>query len=80
MSANVTRTGNMPYPNTRRERFLGGHAVMLVGYNKNKNVFIARNSWGKVWGDKGYFYMPFDVVRNTRMSSDFWIIKEVNNP
>lgn len=80
MSANVAKTGKMPYPNTRRERFLGGHAVLLVGYNKNKNVFIARNSWGTVWGDKGYFYMPFDVVKNTKMSSDFWIIKEVNNP
>jgi C1A family cysteine protease len=80
MSTTVARTGNMPYPNIKREKILGGHAVLLVGYNKNKNVFIARNSWGTVWGDKGYFYMPFEVVKNTNMSDDFWIIKEVNNP
>jgi len=80
MSRNVARTGNMPYPNTRREQLLGGHAVLLVGYDKRRNFFIARNSWGTGWGDRGYFYMPFNVVTNTSMSSDFWIIKSVNNP
>jgi C1A family cysteine protease len=79
MSATVTRTGNMPYPNTKRERLLGGHAVLLVGYDKNRKVFIARNSWGTAWGDKGYFYMPFDVIK-PNMSSDYWIVKSVNNP
>jgi len=79
MSASVAKTGNMPYPNTNRERLLGGHAVLLVGYDKNKKVFIVRNSWGTSWGDKGYFYMPFNVVKPD-MSSDYWIIKSVNNP
>ena len=79
MSATVARTGNMPYPNTKRERLLGGHAVLLVGYDKTRKVFIVRNSWGDSWGDKGYFYMPFDIVK-PNMSSDYWIIKSVNNP
>jgi len=80
MSASVAKTGNMPYPNTKREKLLGGHAVLLVGYNKTKKVFIVRNSWGDNWGDKGYFYMPFDMVIKPNMSSDYWIIKSVNNP
>jgi C1A family cysteine protease len=79
MSTTVARTGNMPYPNTKRERLLGGHAVLLVGYDKTKKVFIARNSWGTAWGAKGYFYMPFDVIK-PNMSSDYWVIKSVNNP
>jgi hypothetical protein len=79
-TATVARTGVMPYPNTTRERLLGGHAVLIVGYNKNNNTFIVRNSWGTGWGDKGYFYMPFQVIQNTRMSSDFWVIKTVSNP
>ena len=79
MSTNVARTGIMPYPNTKREKLLGGHAVLLVGYDKTKKVFIVRNSWGTSWGDKGYFYMPFDIVK-PNMSSDYWIIKSVNNP
>jgi C1A family cysteine protease len=80
MSPSVAKTGIMPYPNTRKEKLLGGHAVLLVGYDKKRKVFIARNSWGDRWGDKGYFYMPFNVVTNTSMSSDYWIIKSVNNP
>lgn len=32
----------------------GGHAVILVGYTKDR--FIVRNSWGETWGDHGYAY------------------------
>ena len=80
MSSGVARSGLMPYPNSRRERLLGGHAVLLVGYDNKTGRFIARNSWGNAWGDRGHFYMPYEVVTNTAMSSDFWIIKNVNNP
>lgn len=76
----VARTGNMPYPNVAKEKVLGGHAVLLVGYDMSRQVFIVRNSWGQYWGDKGYFYMPFQVIQNTSMSSDFWVINQVQNP
>lgn len=79
-SREVFRFGLMPYPNVSKEKLLGGHAVLLVGYDKTKQVYIARNSWGTYWGDKGYFYMPFKVIQNTSMSGDFWIVKSVNNP
>lgn len=76
----VYRTGMMPYPNKRRERRLGGHAVLLVGYDNTRKLFIVRNSWGSGWGDKGYFYMPYAVIEDSTMSSDFWIIRSVDNP
>lgn len=76
----VAATGMMPYPNTNTEQLLGGHAVVLVGYNDNTNRFIARNSWGTNWGDRGYFYMPYQVIQNTTMSDDFWIITAITNP
>jgi C1A family cysteine protease len=79
MSASVASTGVMPYPNTKREKLLGGHAVLIVGYIKSKKVLIARNSWGTSWGDNGYFYMPFDII-SPSMSDDYWIIRSVNNP
>jgi C1A family cysteine protease len=80
-----TGTGLMPFPNTRTEQLLGGHAVCLVGYNDNMNntgkgYFIARNSWGSSWGQQGYFYMPYQVIQTTSMSSDFWLISAVHNP
>lgn len=79
-SNSVAATGIMPYPNTQRETLLGGHAVCLVGFNDAHGWFIARNSWGPNWGDHGYFYMPYQVIQNTAMSSDFWVINSVHNP
>jgi len=77
-SSVVSRTGMMPYPNISRERLLGGHAVCAVGYRDSDQRLICRNSWGSSWGDRGYFYMPYQVVNNTSMSSDFWVISSVN--
>jgi C1A family cysteine protease len=75
-------TGLMPYPNVNTEQLLGGHAVCIVGYNDNLagGRFIVRNSWGTSWGQNGYFYMPYQVIQNTNMSSDFWTISGVHNP
>ena len=77
---NIGSNGIMPYPNVNREQLLGGHAVAIVGYNDNTQRFIVRNSWGTNWADRGYFYMPYRVIQNTSMSSDFWIITSVSNP
>lgn len=80
LSTSTASTGVMTYPNKKTERILGGHAVLLVGYDDAKSCFIVRNSWGTGWGDKGYFYMPYEVIQDKTMSSDFWIIKSVDNP
>ena len=76
----INKKGIMLYP-SKNERNLGGHAVVIVGFNdnylNNKGYFICRNSWGVEWGDKGYFYMPYEVIKNTNMSWDFWIIKSI---
>jgi C1A family cysteine protease len=78
MSSTVTRTGKMTYP-TAREKSMGGHAVCLVGYDDSRGVFIAKNSWGSGWGDRGYFYMPYQVIQNQQMSSDFWVMSDVTS-
>lgn len=63
----------------KTESMLGGHAVLAVGYDTTKNVFICRNSWGEDWGDKGYFYMPFEYISNPDLCSDFWRISSVES-
>jgi C1A family cysteine protease len=37
---------------------LGGHAMTVVGYNKQG--FLIRNSWGANWGDGGYTVFPYE--------------------
>lgn len=73
-SAQVAATGLMPLPQVR-DASQGGHAVMCVGYDDAKQVFIIRNSWGTSWGDKGYFYMPYAYMTNPGLTSDLWTIR-----
>ena len=74
-AANATDV--IPMPNTATERLLGGHAVVLVGYDKTR--FIVRNSWGTNMQDKGYFYLPYEYVKSTSLSNSFWILESVYN-
>jgi C1A family cysteine protease len=41
----------------------GGHAMLLVGYNRPGGYFIAKNSWGPDWGHGGYAYLTYDYIR-----------------
>jgi len=69
----VARTGvaNMP---KKKEKVLGGHAVMAVGYNQKQKRFLVRNSWGTKWGKDGYFTMPYEYLET--LSADFWTIRK----
>ncbi len=49
---NVGNDGKLAVYHAGRTR--GGHAVALVGYDKDS--FIVRNSWGTGWGDGGFAY------------------------
>lgn len=72
----VAKTGIMPMP-TKKERALGGHAVLAVGYDQAKRVLIVRNSWSDEWGDKGHFYMPFDYATSRDLADDFWTLRSI---
>jgi C1A family cysteine protease len=75
-SEKVSKKGIVPMP-MPGEQMLGGHAVAIVGYDMAKRVFIVRNSWGSKWGDRGYFYMPFDYVLDPDLACDFWVLQKV---
>jgi C1A family cysteine protease len=89
-SESVAHTGVMPMPKPG-EVTVGGHAVIAVGYSDPKNQLIVRNSWGASWGDHGYFYMPYQYLTGSKVSSDsspingahlasdFWAIQLVSS-
>jgi len=41
----------------------GGHAMVIVGYNRTQQYFILKNSWGSGWGQSGYAFLSYDYVR-----------------
>jgi len=75
-SQQVAKTGHAPMPSPK-EKVLGGHAVMAVGYDDSQHWFIVRNSWGAGWGMKGYFTIPYEYLLDQNLSSDFWTIRVV---
>jgi C1A family cysteine protease len=70
----VASTGVVPMP-TAAESCQGGHAVLAVGYDDDKQAVLVRNSWGADWGLGGYFWLPYDYITNTGLASDLWVVR-----
>jgi len=85
------KTGAIPYPSTN-EAFEGGHSVLIVGYDDNKEIdnklgsitkgpFLIQNSWGVDWGDKGFGWLPYDYFKpgpnGDVLADDVWTITKL---
>lgn len=44
--------------------YQGGHAILLMGYDDGDQCFIAKNSWGKGWGESGYFRIAYSQLKS----------------
>lgn len=75
-SIEVAKTGMVPMP-SHNEELLGGHAVVCVGYDDERKLWIMRNSWGIDWGDNGYFYLPYLYLLDSSLASDLWNIIKI---
>ena len=73
-SEDVAETGEANMP-TSKERLVGGHAVVAVGYDDSTQRFTVRNSWGKSWGNKGYFTLPYAYITDSNLADDLWTIR-----
>lgn len=50
-----------------------GHAILIVGYDDNKNAFKIMNSWGENWGKNGYGWINYNII--SRVVREAYIIK-----
>lgn len=73
--------GEIPYP-SRKDRQVGGHAVVAAGYDDERTItgadgvdrtgaILIRNSWGTGWGRDGYGWLPYDYVTEG-LAVDWW--------
>ena len=53
------------------------HAMAIVGYSDQLQMFVVRNSWGQDWGDGGYCYIPYAYVAHENLFNFACIITEV---
>lgn len=82
-SPEVASTGELDLPQDSNS-VLGGHAVLMMGYDDNvpfpsgaKGGVYVRNSWGTDWGQSGYFWMPMAYITNPNLADDFWVIDKL---
>lgn len=67
-------SGNIPMPDTQNEILLGGHCVLLIGYDDSTQLFTFMNSWGTDIGQNGFFTIPYNYVINPSLAFDFWAV------
>ncbi|MCZ7685230.1 MAG: C1 family peptidase [Sandaracinaceae bacterium] len=71
----TTRDGMCGMPRGQLDRKHGRHALLAVGYEDRRRLFVVRNSWGAHWGDRGYVYMPYEYVLNREWTSGCWAVR-----
>lgn len=86
MSESVARSGNVSMPQSKKrvgsidteDPLLGGHELLIVGYDDAKGKFLLVNSWGQNWGtqppgakSRGYLWIPYSYIADPTLVQDF---------
>ena len=53
------------------DKLTGWHFITLVGYDEHRQAFRLINSWSPRWGDHGYAWMSYDLLKTTRISAAY---------
>lgn len=48
---------------TTSDMYIGAHAVVIVGYDQESEMFLIKNSYGPNWGFDGYAWLPYEYLR-----------------
>ena len=62
------------YPSTQS---IGGHTMLVIGYDDRDASYLVCNSWGTAWGDKGLFKIDRGMLHADMM--DAWVITGISN-
>jgi C1A family cysteine protease len=65
--------GDKVYSREPTEEFEGGHAMVLVGYDDERQAFRLQNSWGRDWGDHGRAWLSYNTFK--RDATDAYIVR-----
>lgn len=83
--ARAQKTGRIPFP-INDEAVIRNHAVVAMGYDDDleighgvdgasttRGALLIKNSWSEQWGEKGYGWLPYEFVLQSR-TRDFWTL------
>ncbi|MFI5340529.1 MAG: C1 family peptidase [Candidatus Methylomirabilales bacterium] len=72
MTPATSKTGVIPLP-ASKEQIVGGHAIVIVGYDDKQKRLKFVNSWGSSWGEHGFGYLPYEYAE--KYMSEAWTFK-----
>jgi hypothetical protein len=55
---------------------LGGHAVVIIGFDDAVQRFLVQNSWGSEWGDGGFFGIPYSYFGKWFIINSAWTVTD----
>jgi C1A family cysteine protease len=84
----IGHNGLMPVPNDEKENVLGGHELLIYGYDDSikcpgahsKGAVKIRNSWGKAWGLDGDLWMAQELLSPDSIVSPDLRIQHLGKP
>ena len=71
-----TSTGKIPMPGMFNNE-VGGHAILLLGFDPGSKLYKFANSWNTGWGDKGYGYFCEKYLNKYISEIDMWQVSTV---
>jgi len=57
---------------------VGGHAMLVVGFDDSRNAFKVMNSWGTNWGNDGYCWLDYSYF--PRAVKEGYVAKDAITP
>lgn len=74
----VGADGVVPLPDGA-EPELGGHAMLVVGYDRPAGHFLVRNSWGEGFGLGGHAWIPFAYLIDAILCGELFALRAVRS-
>jgi hypothetical protein len=72
MATLTAKTGNVPMP-AEKSTIVGGHAIVIVGFDDMAKRVKFVNSWGSGWGEGGFGYLSYAYLE--KYMSDAWTFR-----
>lgn len=67
-------TGLLPNVGLFDHHPMDGHTMLVVGYDDAEKTWLAQNSWGGAWGERGYCRIPYDLAAKYTWNDELWAI------
>ena len=73
----LTTPKNSDPPDDEDGNTFGGHSVVAIGYDDERQLVRCLNSWGDGFSVHGEFWMPYQWITDFEATDDFWMLRLV---